>query len=184
MSLSRPTAATVSRRRCLSPPPPDEPWSNLSICETASFEPCLLLSFQRKSERGCTTEKDLSPNRDRPKASPLASPQQPMSHVFLRRQIHLKLFSHSPPIQYSAPCFYRHRRPAHPSSFFILLLLIFIFLLFIFSIFYTLHSYLFYLFSFLSFSFSVLETSFHLLSHIYTSPSHNLFLHLFFSLFF
>jgi len=68
--------------------------------------------------RGWATENDQFPNRDRPKASPLASPQQPMDHVFLRGQIHQKLFGRSPRAHDSAIRFYRHRRAADPSSFF------------------------------------------------------------------
>src|SRR6201996_6603037 len=52
-----------------------------------------------KKSRGWATEKDQFPNRDRPQASPLASPQQPMGHVFLRGQIHQKSFGRSPPGQ-------------------------------------------------------------------------------------
>jgi hypothetical protein len=36
----------------------------------------------KKKSRGWATEKDQFPNRDRPQASPHASPQQPMGHVF------------------------------------------------------------------------------------------------------
>ena len=63
-------------------------------------------------------ENDQFPNRDRSKASPLASPQQPMDHVFLRGQIHQKLFGRSPRDQDSATRFYRYRRAVDPSSFF------------------------------------------------------------------
>ena len=63
-------------------------------------------------------ENDQFPNRDRSKASPLASPQQPMDHVFLRGQLHQKLFGRSPRGQDSATRFYRYRRAIDPSSFF------------------------------------------------------------------
>src|ERR1700704_5402739 len=80
----------------------------------------------RTTVRGWAAEKDQFPKRDRRKASPLASPQQPMGHVFLRGQIHQKLFGRSPPVQHSATRFQRHRRAGDPSSFFksFLLLLI------------------------------------------------------------
>src|SRR5277367_3308181 len=61
---------------------------------------------------------DQFPKRDRPKASPLASPQQPMGHVFLRGQVHQKVFGRSPRIHDSATSFYRYRRAADPSRFF------------------------------------------------------------------
>ena len=41
-----------------------------------------------------------------------------MGHVFLRGQIHQKLFGRSPPDQDSATRFYRYRRATNPSSFF------------------------------------------------------------------
>jgi hypothetical protein len=68
--------------------------------------------------RGWVAEKDQFPKRDRPKASPLASPQQPMSHVFSRGQVHQKVFGRSPRVKDSATGFYRYRRAADPSSFF------------------------------------------------------------------
>src|SRR6476660_1826168 len=77
-----------------------------------------LPSCMRTTVRGWVAEKDQFPKRDRPKASPLASPQQPMDHVFLRGQIHQKLFGRSPRAHDSAIRFYRHRRAADPSSFF------------------------------------------------------------------
>ena len=51
-------------------------------------------------------------------ASPLASPRQPMSHVFSRGQVHQKVFGRSPRVKDSATGFYRYRRAADPSSFF------------------------------------------------------------------
>jgi hypothetical protein len=45
--------------------------------------------------------------RDRPEASPLASPQPPMDHVFLRGLIHQKAFGRSPRRHNSAVRFYR-----------------------------------------------------------------------------
>src|SRR5271165_2266635 len=71
-----------------------------------------------KGAVGKDVENDQFPNRDRPKASPLASPQQPMDHVFLRGQIHQKLFGRSPRVHDSAIRFHRHRRAADPSWFF------------------------------------------------------------------
>jgi len=41
-----------------------------------------------------------------------------MGHVFLRRQVHQKLFGRSPHGQDSAASFSRHRRAGDPSSFF------------------------------------------------------------------
>src|SRR3954465_4788062 len=43
---------------------------------------CALLPDETKERLGCG--KHQFPNRDRRQASPLASPQQPMDHVFLR----------------------------------------------------------------------------------------------------
>ena len=56
----------------------------------------------RTTVRGWVAEKDQFPKRDRLKASPLASPQQPMSHVFLRGQVHQKVFGRSPRVKDSA----------------------------------------------------------------------------------
>src|ERR1700722_14886026 len=60
----------------------DESWSGPFENGSASPEACLLPSCMTTTVRGWAAEKDQFPKRDRPKASPLASPQQPMGHVF------------------------------------------------------------------------------------------------------
>src|ERR1700760_2422203 len=100
------------------PPRRDESWPDPAESGIALLEASLLPSSTRTTVRGWAAEKDQFPNRDRPKASPLASPQQPMDHVFLRGQIHQKPFGRSPRGHGSAIRFYRHRRAADPSSFF------------------------------------------------------------------
>jgi hypothetical protein len=55
------------------------------------------------------------PNRDRPEASPLATPQPPIDHVFKRGQIHQKASGRSPPRHNSEVRSYDYRRDADPS---------------------------------------------------------------------
>src|SRR3954466_12907769 len=74
--------------------------------------------MKQKERLGCG--KHQFPNRDRHKASPLASPQQPVDHVFLRGLTPPKscrpLLSHA---DHNANRFYGHRRTTEPREFFL-----------------------------------------------------------------
>src|SRR5688572_33322280 len=76
--------------------------------------------MKQKERLGCG--KHQFPNRDRRTASPLASPQQPVDHVFLRGLTPPKscrpLLSHA---DRNANRFYGHRRKTEPREFFRLL---------------------------------------------------------------
>ena len=78
--------------------------------QTSSFETCINLPLEIAKE-GLGDGDYQFPNRDRPEASPLASPQPPMDHVFQRGQIHQKAIGRSPPRHNSEVRFYRYRRP-------------------------------------------------------------------------
>src|SRR3954465_3884667 len=78
---------------------------------------CALLPDETKERLGCG--KHQFPNRDRRQASPLASPQQPMDHVFLRGL--------NPPkrcrpllskVDLNGSRFYGNRRKTYPRWFF------------------------------------------------------------------
>jgi hypothetical protein len=103
-----PTITTLFRQAHVALPP--------RARQTAPPKPTALLLEKAREGLGCGV--DQFPNRDRPKASPFASPLQPLDHVFLRGQLHQKIVGRSPPAQHSANRFYRHRRPDDPSSFF------------------------------------------------------------------
>src|SRR3954468_20118360 len=72
--------------------------------------------MEQKERLACG--KHQFPNRDRHKASPLASPQQPVDHVFLRGLTPPKscrpLLSHA---DHNANRFYGHRRTTEPREF-------------------------------------------------------------------
>src|ERR1700710_1009824 len=93
-------------RRYRLPPQRDESWPDPAEGGIVLPEACLLPSCMRTTVRGWAAEKDQFPKRDRPKASPLANPQQPMGHVFLRGQIHQKLFGRSPRVLNGTASFY------------------------------------------------------------------------------